>query len=331
MADEHFEQSWTMNHQTPIDSAMSQLAQLIYNHSKKDGTFSQSISGLHTRRYSIIGSDWEKSFYMPSNLIVAQGVKAVRMGKEIFQISRSHMLMIPVALPIALKTIEANSQQPFLAVGLTLEPEKIAEFIPKVYPQGLPAVQTRSVGYVAEADIGIINAVTRLMECLHNPSDTELLAPIVKDEILVRLLRSRIGIHIAEMGFADTSVRQVAKAIEWLRNNFNEPMKVSELARLAHMSVSVFHKRFKEATSMSPLKYQKELRLLEARNLMLSRQMDAATASQLVGYASASQFSRDYSSYFGNPPKRDIAKLEQRLNASNDITFTSRESGNKSS
>lgn len=313
MTDGYLEQSATMNATTLHDAELSRLVGLINNYVQSDGTFSQPIPGLHIRRYSRTGVDWEKAFYLPSVLIVAQGVKTVRLEKETFQIGKSRMFMIPIALPVSLRTIQANAEQPFIGIGLTLDPEKIAEFVPKVYPRGLPSVQTRCAGYTAEADTGIIHAVTRLIECLHHPSDAELLAPIVKDEILMRLLLSPIGIHIAEMGFADTSVRQVAKAIEWLRSNFDQPMKVSELASLSHMSVSVFHKHFKAVTSISPLKYQKELRLQEARNLMLSKQMDAITASQLVGYASASQFSRDYRSYFGNPPRRDMAKLHSRL------------------
>ncbi len=311
MLDKYSEEQLIASQQASTE--MNRLADLIYNHSPQDGTFSQRISGLHTRRYSKISKDWEKSFYFPSVIIVAQGVKAVRIGKETFQIGKGCMLMLPVGVPVALKTIQASFKEPFLAIGLTLEPEKIAEFVSKVYPQGIPQVPVRNAGYTTNADIGIINAVTRLVECLNNSSDTELLAPIVKDEILMRLLRSKIGIQIAEIGFADSKVQHIAKAIQWLLNNFSIPMKVSDLATISNMSVSVFHKHFKEATSMSPLQYQKALRLQEARHLMLSKKMDATTACQLVGYASASQFSRDYSSYFGNPPKKDIAILYQQL------------------
>jgi transcriptional regulator GlxA family with amidase domain len=133
----------------------------------------------------------------------------------------------------------------------------------------------------------------------------------VVDEILIRLLRSPIGVRVAQMGFAESSVERVAKAISWLRGNFSQPMKVEELAELVHMSVSSFHEHFKSVTSMSPLHYQKVLRLQEARRLMLSTMMDACTASQRVGYLSASQFSREYSRFFGSAPTRDIARLRQ--------------------
>jgi transcriptional regulator GlxA family with amidase domain len=180
-----------------------------------------------------------------------------------------------------------------------------------VYPHGLPPAPERSAVYVTPVDVSIINAATRLMECLAQHGDAELLAPLVVDEILIRLLRSRMGARVAQMGFAESSVHRVAKAISWLRANFSQPMKVEDLAGLVHMSVSSFHEHFKSVTSMSPLHYQKVLRLQEARRLMLSTMMDAGTASQRVGYLSASQFSREYSRFFGSAPTRDIARLRQ--------------------
>jgi len=149
------------------------------------------------------------------------------------------------------------------------------------------------------------------MECLAHPGDAELLAPLVIDEILIRLLRSPIGVRVAQMGFAESSVERVAKAISWLRANYSQPMKVEDLAELVNMSVSSFHEHFKSVTSMSPLHYQKVLRLQEARRLMLSTMMDAGTACQRVGYLSASQFSREYSRFFGSAPTKDIARLRQ--------------------
>jgi transcriptional regulator GlxA family with amidase domain len=161
------------------------------------------------------------------------------------------------------------------------------------------------------ADESVVNAATRLMECLAHPADIELLAPLVIDEILIRLLRSPIGARVAQMGFAESSVQRVEKAISWLRANFSQPMKVEELAESVHMSVSSFHEHFKAVTSMSPLQYQKVLRLQEARRLMLSTMMDAGAACQRVGYLSASQFSREYSRFFGSAPVKDIARLRQ--------------------
>jgi len=185
----------------------------------------------------------------------------------------------------------------------------------KVYPHGLPPAQERRAVYVTPMDASIVNAATRLMSCLAQPGDTELLAPLVMDEILIRLLRGPIGVRVAQMGFAESSVHRVAKAISWLRANFSQPMKVEDLAEMVHMGVSSFHEHFKAVTSMSPLHYQKVLRLQEARRLMLSTIVDAGTASQRVGYLSASQFSREYSRFFGSAPTKDIARLRQETGA----------------
>jgi transcriptional regulator GlxA family with amidase domain len=160
-------------------------------------------------------------------------------------------------------------------------------------------------------DASFVSAATRLMDCLAQPGDVELLAPLVIDEILIRLLRTPIGVRIAQMGFAESSVHRVAKAISWLRDNFSQPMRVEDLAGLVHMSVSSFHEHFKSVTSMSPLHYRKVLRLQEARRLMLSTVMDASNASRRVGYLSPSQFSREYSRFFGSAPTKDIARLRQ--------------------
>ena len=203
-----------------------------------------------------------------------------------------------------------------------LDPLKISELVLKVYPNGLPPVQEKSAVYVTPADVSIVNAATRLMDCLAQPGDVALLAPLVVDEILIRLLRSHIGPRVALMGFAESSVYRLAKAISWLRANFSQPMKVEELAELVHMSVSSCHEHFKSVTSMSPLYYQKVLRLQESRRLMLSTMMDASTACQRVGYLSASQFSREYSRFFGSAPTKDIARLRQETRPRPDSTRT---------
>ncbi len=143
------------------------------------------------------------------------------------------------------------------------------------------------------------------------PADAELLAPLVVDEILIRLLRSSIGPRVALMGQQESGVQRVAKAVSWVREHFAQPVAVDDLADLAHMSVSSFHQHFKAVTSMSPLQYQKVLRLHEARRPMWSRMLDAGSAGRQVGYLSASQFSYEYTRFFGSAPTRDIARLRQ--------------------
>jgi AraC-like DNA-binding protein len=287
------------------------LARLIAAYAPYDDSFALRILGLHASRYSRINTECFHTLRLPSLCLVAQGAKTVIVGQDVYEYDASRMIVFSVALPVASQITQASHSEPYLALRLDLEPNKIAELVLKVYPHGLPQVQERRAVYVTPAEVSIVNAATRLMECLGQSGDAELLAPLIVDEILIRLLRSPIGDRVAQMGFAESSVDRVAKAISWLRTNFSQPMKVEDLAGLVHMSVSSFHEHFKSVTSMSPLHYQKVLRLQEARRLMLSTMMDAGAASQRVGYLSASQFSREYSRFFGNTPTRDIARLRQ--------------------
>ncbi len=285
------------------------LARLIAAYAPHDGSFELGIPGLHANRFSRANKECVHVLRLPSLCIAAQGAKTVIVGEEVYEYDASRMIVFSVALPVAAQVTQASQSAPYLSLKLDLAPHKIAELVLKVYPQGLPAVQERRAVYVTPVDASMINAATRLMESLTQAGDAELFGPLVIDEILIRLLRSPIGVRVAQMGFAESSVQRVAKAISWLRSNFSQPMKVEELAGLVHMSVSSFHEHFKSVTSMSPLQYQKVLRLQEARRLMLSTIMDAGTASQRVGYLSASQFSREYSRFFGSAPTRDIARI----------------------
>ena len=293
----------------PSEADTSKLARLITAYAPHDGSFEMRIPGLYASRFSRINKECVHALRLPCLSLIAQGAKTVIVGQETYEYDPTRMLVYSVALPVAAQVTQASHSEPYLALRLDLEPQKIAELVLKVFPHGLPPAQERKAVYVTPADASIVNSATRLMEYLSQPGDVELLAPLVMDEILIRLLRSRIGARVAQMGFAESSVHRLAKAISWLRANFSQPMKVEELAELVHMSVSSFHEHFRSVTSMSPLHYQKVLRLQEARRLMLSAMMDASAASQQVGYLSASQFSREYSRFFGSAPTKDIAKL----------------------
>jgi AraC-like DNA-binding protein len=289
----------------------ARLARLIAAYAPHDGSFDLRVPGVLASRFSRVNNECVHALRVSSLCIVAQGAKTVIVGDEVYDYDASRMIVFSVALPVAAQVTRASHSEPYLSLRFDLDPHKIAELVLKVYPHGVPPVQERSAVYIAPIDSNIVSAATRLMECLPQAADAELLAPLVIDEILIRLLRSPIGLRVAQMGFAESSVHRVAKAISWLRDNFAQPMKVEELAELVHMSVSSFHEHFKSVTSMSPLHYQKVLRLQEARRLMLSSMTDAGTASQRVGYLSASQFSREYSRFFGTPPTKDIARLRQ--------------------
>jgi AraC-like DNA-binding protein len=306
----------------PSEPSLEKLARLIAAYAPHDGSFELRIPGVRAIRLSRINKECVHALGLPSLCIAAQGAKTVIVGQEVFEYNASRMIVFSVALPVAAQITQASFAAPYLALKLDLDPLKISELVLKVYPNGLPPVQERSAVYVTPLDVNIVNGATRLMECLAQPGDVELLAPLVVDEILIRLLRSPIGVRVAQMGFRESSVHRLAKATSWLRANFSQPMKVEELAELVHMSVSSFHDHFKSVTSMSPLHYQKVLRLQEARRLMLSTMVDAGTASQRVGYLSASQFSREYSRFFGSAPTKDIARLRQETRLWSDPTRT---------
>jgi AraC-like DNA-binding protein len=310
--DEYLLGSASYNAEDELSFEMNRLIHLIKDHAPSDGGFHLNISGLYVGRISNPDVKNIKSFYLPSLGITLQGITLVTIGNKIYQSNGTHMHIVPIAMPITLRATEASPSKPFLGIRLEFNPERIAALIPKVYPHGLPKTQKITVSCSTDIDINILNAFSRLLQLLKSPKNIKLLAPLIIDEILIRLLCSPIGYHVAEIGFSDSESQQVTKAISWLRENFAQQIKIAVLAELSNMSTSAFHRHFKSLTNMSPLQYQKALRLHEARHLMLSRQMDATTACHLVGYVSDSQFSRDYSNFFGTPPKRDIEKMRKQ-------------------
>jgi AraC-like DNA-binding protein len=293
----------------PSDPDVGRLASLIRAYTPHDGSFELRIPGVHASRVSRTNTELVHATARPALCIVAQGAKAVLLGQEVYEYDASRMLVFSVDLPVAGQVTKASPAEPYLGLRLDLDPPKIAELVLKVFPHGLPrAPESRGV-CVSLVNAGILSAAIRLLELMAQPGDAELLVPLVVEEILIRLLRSPIGVRLAQIGLTESSMHGVAKAVSWLRTNFSQAMKVDELAKLAHMSVSSFHQHFKAVTSMSPVQFQKVLRLQEARRLMLSMMVDAGTASWRVGYQSASQFSREYGRLFGSAPTKDIARL----------------------
>ncbi len=292
------------------EPGVARLASLVSAYAPHDGCFELRVPGVYAIRRSRTNTELMHAVQQPALCIVAQGAKSVVLGQEVYEYDESHMIAFSVDLPVAVQVTRASYAEPFLCLRLDLDRHKVAELILKVYSHGLPRVHESRAVYVGQTSVSIVNAATRLIEMMAQPG-VELLTPLVIDEILIRLLLSPLGVRVAQIGLAESSVHGIAKAVSWLRANFSQPMKVEELAELAHMSVSSFHQHFKSVTSMSPLQFQKVLRLQEARRLMLSTMTDASTASWKVGYLSASQFSREYSRLFGSAPSKDIAKLRE--------------------
>jgi AraC-like DNA-binding protein len=300
-----------------LEAETMRLAEHIRLHAPYDGDFDNKILHCRFGRHSKGGTVCVKTFSKSSLAIVAQGAKKGTIGQEVYHVGKTQMFLLPVALPVEIHSLQASQSKPFLNIVLDFDSHRILELASKMYPQGLHKEQTPGTGLVANADIHIINAVNRLIMCSPNPDDVQYIVPIVLDEILIRVLRSPIGMKIVQMGFTDSNMQGVIRAISWLGENFSQQVKVADLAKMAYMSESTFHKHFKNITSMTPLQYQKSLRLHEARRLLLSDSMDMAVASNLVGYVSVYQFNRDYSRFFGVPPKRDITKLREQFQQHN--------------
>jgi AraC-like DNA-binding protein len=290
---------------------MARLAQLLRTHAPYDGRFELRVPGVYAIRTARTTMGLLHTTHDPALCIIAQGTKRLLLGEEVYEYDVSRMLVVSVGLPIASQVTRASPTEPFLSFRLDLDPARIAELVVKVYPHGVPHGQAKRGMYVGPSDAGIVNAATRLVELMAHPGDAELIVPLVIDEILIRLLRSPIGSQVAQIGMAESSVHKIAKAVDWVRANYDQPMQVEALADLVHMSASSFHQHFKTVTSMSPVQYQKVLRLQEARRLMVTTMLDVSAASRQVGYLSTSQFSREYSRYFGSAPTRDIARLRE--------------------
>ncbi len=291
--------------------ALRRLANLLTHYAPHDGVFPLRLPGTYALRRSRMTSGAVHATQGPALCIVAQGTKVVMLGSDVLEYDPARMLVFAVDLPISGQVTRASSREPFLGFKLDLDPARVAELARRVYPHGVPKASDNRGLYVGRATDGIIDAVTRLLELMSHAEEADLLGPLVVDEILIRLLRTSIGNRVAQVGQPRSGVQRVAEAASWIRAHFAQPVTVEEMAASVHMRASSFHQRFKAVTSMSPLQYQKVLRLHEARRLMLFQRLDASDACRRVGYLSPSQFSREYGRFFGSAPTKDIARLRQ--------------------
>jgi AraC-like DNA-binding protein len=289
--------------------ALRSLANRIARYAPNDGVFPLLVPGTYALRRGRITSEPVYATMDRSLCIVAQGAKVLMLGSEVLEYDPTRMLVFAVDLPVSGQLTRASQREPFLGFKLDLDPARVAELAARVFPRGVPKPSNNRGLFVGETTDGIVEAVTRLLDLMARPEDAELLGPLVIDEILIRLLRTSIGPRVAQIGEPKSGVHRVAQAVSWIRAHFAQPVTVEEMAASAHMSASSFHQRFKAVTTMSPLQYQKALRLHEARRLMLFQKMDANDACHRVGYLSPSQFSREYARFFGSAPTKDIARL----------------------
>jgi AraC-like DNA-binding protein len=255
--------------------------------------------------------------YEPSVCLVAQGAKRVQLGDEIYVYDAQHYLLTSVHLPTVVQIIEASQERPYLGLRLKFDLHEVSQLMAdsNLPP---PRSQESSRGMATgEVTLPLVSAFLRLIELLDNQQDVPILAPVIQREIIYRLLVGDQGTRLRQIAAAGSQSQQIARAIEWIKGNFSKPLRIDDLAEQARMSTSTFHHHFRAMTALSPVQYQKRLRLQEARRLMLTDRLDASTAGFRVGYESASQFSRDYGRHFGAPPLRDVTNLRQRAVAEN--------------
>lgn len=249
--------------------------------------------------------------YEPSICLAVQGAKRVILGEDTYVYDAHHYLITSVHLPTIVQIIDASPEKPYLGLRLKFDLREVSQLmVDSNLPQPRPQQSSRGMA-TGEMTPQLVNAFIRLVDLLNDEKDIPILAPVIQREIIYRLLVGDRGERLRQIATAGSQSQQIAKAIGWLKNNYSQAISMEELAAQANMSTSTFHQHFRSLTALSPLQFQKQLRLQEARRLMLSERMDAANAAFQVGYESPSQFNREYNRQFGAPPLRDITKLRQ--------------------
>jgi AraC-like DNA-binding protein len=257
------------------------------------------------------GTEPANALYDPSICVVAQGAKRVLFGDGDYIYDARSYLLTSVNIPTLFQVISASPEKPYLGLVLRLNMREVSQLIVDTDFPAFRTQQSEPGMVLGTMSLPLLTAIQRLVDLLDEPQDIPILAPIIQKEIVYRLLVGDQGERLRQIASVGSQSNQIARAIDWLKENFTQQLKIDDLAKRVSMSPSTFHHHFRALTAKSPLQYQKWLRLNEARRLMLAEQLDAATASFEVGYESPSQFSREYGRLFGNSPARDISMLRQ--------------------
>ncbi|KAF0248508.1 MAG: Transcriptional regulator AraC family protein [bacterium] len=251
--------------------------------------------------------------YNPSLCVIVQGRKQVMLGREFYEYSVSDYLAVSVNLPVIGQVIEASKEKPYLCIQFDIVLHQLSGLVAQMgKTQHMDTDSYRGL-FVGKLDSLLSDCILRLIKLLDTPKDIPILSPLIMQELYYRFLNSENGQKIAQIAIAGSNMQKIAQVIEMLKNNFSKPISIEDMADMATMSLSSFHHHFKEVTSMSPLQYQKRLRLLEARRIMLLEMSDATNTSYRVGYESPSQFSREYSRMFGASPIKDVNNIRAKI------------------
>ncbi|MCW8098398.1 AraC family transcriptional regulator [Streptomyces tauricus] len=247
--------------------------------------------------------------------VIAQGAKRLALGDRVYEYGPGQYLVASVDLPVTGQFLRVEPEQPALGFGLTLEPSAVAELLLRAGPGDNPRLGggTPSAMAVSDASPALLDAVVRMLRLLDEPRDRGVLAPLVKREILWRVITGEQGATVRQLGLADSRLSHVSRAVGWIREHYAEPFLVEDVARMSGMSVSAFYRNFQAVTAMSPIQFQKQIRLQEARLLLATHPGEVTGVGRRVGYDNPSQFSREYRRQFGAPPSRDAARLRDTV------------------
>src|SRR6202051_4327339 len=293
-----------------IDEREQELSRRVPRLGPFDGTHQSTLPWLALIRASV-PTVRMPTVYQPCLSIVVQGRKRAVLKGEGFHYDALNYLVVSVTLPAMGQVLEASAERPYLCLRLNLDLEEIARLLLELGEHGRSLAGADRGLFVARMDEVLLDTVLRMVKLLDTPEDTAVLGPLVQREIYYRMLRGELAHRLVDLAQGEGGTHRIVRAIEWLKQRYAAPLRIEELAGAVHISASALHHRFKAVTAMSPLQYQKHLRLHEARRLMFADGIDCATAGHRVGYESPSQFSREYRRLFGAPPRAEIARLRE--------------------
>jgi AraC-like DNA-binding protein len=285
-----------------------ELVECIARGIREDGRV-EPLKGLHLIRRSL-PTEWVHSVSDLAFCVIAQGSKEVLLGDNRYRYDPAHYLLTTVELPIVSQVIEASQEWPYLSLRLELDPTLVGSVLVEAGHLPRSHADVRGIN-VSPLDANLLDAVVRLVRLLDSPTEARFLAPLITREIVYRLLMGEQGDRLRHVAALGGDTYRMARAIERLRKDFDQPLRIDDIARELGMSVSGFHHHFKAVTALSPLQFQKQMRLQEARRLMIGEGLDAASAGYRVGYNDASHFNREYKKLFGVPPIRDVERLRE--------------------
>lgn len=289
-----------------------ELLRIIEKFAKEDGTHDTQVPGMRLIRASQ-SAEPVYSVYEPSLCVVAQGSKVVMLGQEMYQYDPNSFITASVHLPITGQVMEASRETPYLSVQILFDMNQVLGVIQAAGDSIRAGNETCRSLKVSRIDDTLLDAVLRFVKLIETPQDIPVLAPYIMQEIIYRVLQKENNASLKQIAVIGSHAQRIAGVVEKLNRDFAQTLRVDELAAEARMSISSLYDYFKEVTGMSPIQFQKQIRLQEARRLLFSGSIDAAEAAYQVGYESPSHFSREYSRMFGQPPVRDVRRLRNTL------------------